>query len=279
MGMIRSMSSLALASLALFGSLSAEPLAQRSQTVTNGNIVYPPSSGFVDVLQRSEYLFQSQTKSYLQHSRALIFHAMSPYYAIQRNNTSCSLATATMILNTVRAILSHRHLDAPATQNEILEMVNDPLWDSATADEGPGVTLDQLGQLLQKMFHVYEIEGVSLEVVHVDDKSEKTRQTLHQDLMDLAHEKQETTLLALNFDDRCFISCKDNEGHISPVGAYDPHTGLALVFDVDREWTGPYWITEETLLNGLNTLDSSGQKYRGYVRIRLPSKLSECSIG
>ena len=256
--------------------LAKEPVKQpliSTETINNGNLAYPPSHAYIDLLQRSAYLFTPETKNYLQRSQALVFHAMTPYYTVQRNNTSCSLATAVMLLNGVKAIQAHTHLDTPSTQNEVLETVKDPFWDSATADDGPGVSLDEFGQLLEKMFAAYKVENVAVEVVHVEDKSEKTRQQIHNDLMSLSNEERVTTLLALNFDDRCYINSTEDVGHVSPVGGYDPHSGLVLVLDVDREWTGPYWITEETLLNGLNTLsavgDASQPKHRGYVRIRL----------
>ena len=245
-------------------------------TIKNGHTVYPPSYAFVEILQKSGYLFKPETERYLQHSYALVFHAMTPYYVVQRNNSSCSLATATMLLNTVREIQAHHHLDKPATQNEVLEMVNNPLWDVATADDGPGVAnLEQFGQFLKEMFLAYKIEGISVDVIQIKDKSEETRQLIHQDLEELENESCVTTLLALNFDDRCFINSHIEMGHISPVGGYDTEARLVLILDVDRDWTGPYWLTEETMLNGLNTIDkdenTSTSTHRGYIRLRVKS--------
>lgn len=267
---------------ALFSTIAFSAEAQTSapsgismNTIKNGNTRYPPSDAFVELLQRSAYLTKPETLHYLHHFPAIVFRAMSHYYLVQRNGTSCSLATATMILNTVRDIQSHQRLDKPATQNEVLEMVNNPLWDAATADDGPGVTLEQCGQLLKEMFAAYNIKGVSVEIVYVNDKSETMRKTIHQDLVDINNANNGTTLLALNFDDRTFINFDIDVGHISPVGGYDPVTGLVLILDVDREWTGPYWISEETMLDGMNTLnqseDLSKPTYRGYVRIRIES--------
>ena len=184
-----------------------------------------------------------------------------------------------MLLNTIRDIQFGHHLDRPATQNEVLEMVNDPVWDAATADDGPGVDLDHFGILLKEMFVAYKLQGITVEVIHVDDKSEKTRQQIHRNLLDIENGDGAVTLLALNFDDRCFINANVDVGHISPVGAYDLLTRLVLVFDVDREWTGPYWITEEMLLNGLNTVNKDVKgttpTYRGYVRICTPTSTSK----
>jgi hypothetical protein len=249
-------------------------LVTSSSTIKNGDAVFPPSYAFGQLLQKSGYLFKPETELYLHTYYALVFHAMTPYYRVQRNDCSCSLATATILLNTIQHIQSNHHVDKPVTQNEVLEMVNNPLWDAATADNGPGVaTLEQFGQFLREMFSVYKIEGVAVDVIEVKDKSEETRQHIHQDLLDLANETCVTTLLALNFDDRWFINCLDEMGHISPVGGYDPLTNHVLVLDVDRGWTGPYWITEETVLNGINTIDTDPAtlktSYRGYIRIRL----------
>jgi len=244
-------------------------------TIKNGNTAYPPSHAFIEILQRSGYLFKPETERYLQNYNALVFHAMSPYYVVQRNNSSCSLATATMLLNTIREIQSHQHVDTPATQNEVLERVKIPLWNDQTADDDqPGVdSVVQFGQFLKQMFSAYKIDGISVDVIQVKDKSEETRQRIHQDLLALSNENAITTLLALNFDDRSFINANEDSGHISPVGGYDPLTRLGLVLDVDRQWTGPYWLTEEAMVNGLNTIDTdennSLSTYRGYIRIRL----------
>jgi hypothetical protein len=252
---------------------AAEIPAISTNTIANGNLVYPPSYAFVDLLQRSAYISKPETQQYLQNSHALVFHAMSPYYIVQRNETSCSLASATMILNTVRDVQSHERLAKPATQNEVLEMVNNPLWDATTSDDGPGVTLTQFGCFLKEMFLAYKVKGVTVETIFVENKSLKTRQMIHQDLLDLANETHVTTLLALNFDNATFINANIDMGHISPVGRYDPLTKLVLILDVDREWTGPYWITEETMIKGLKTFDKteglSEPTYRGYIRIRI----------
>lgn len=243
------------------------------KTLQNGSQVYPPSYAFVELLQRSNYITKPETQQYLQTYRAPHFRTLSPYYIVQRNGTSCSLATATMILNAVREVKTQSYLANPATQNEVLEMVNDPLWDNATIDAGPGVTLEQFARFLKEMFQAYQIDGVSVEAVYVKDKSPEMRKILHQDLMDLANEDKVTTFLALDFDDRTFIGANIDMGHISPVGGYDPKTGLVLILDVDREWTGPYWISEETVLQGLNTLDITEglnePTYRGYIRVQL----------
>lgn len=246
-----------------------------STTIRNGDLAYPPSFAMIDVLQRSGYLSLPETQKYLQQYKAPLFRLLSPYYIVQRNGTSCSLATATMILNAARQSLNPNELAKPATQNEVLEMVNDPLWDAATGDEGPGVTLEQYGFFLRKMFASYGLKKVEVEVVYVQDTSEETKRKIHEDLLATANEHETKVFLALDFDDATFISIPISLGHISPVGGYDPSTKLVLILDVDREWTGPYWISEETMIKGLNTLDETEgltkPTYRGYIRITLPS--------
>lgn len=242
-------------------------------TIERGEVCYPPSHAFMEVLQRSAYLVQPQTQRYLQKSPALMFHLLSPYYTVQRNGTSCSLASATMVLNAVRELRLQRPLEKAASQNEVLEKVNDPLWLEATKDEGPGVTLEQYAVFLNKMFTAYGVGGVSVECLYVENRSEALLQQIHGDLMAVGDDKQVTTFLLLDFDDATFIQVPTTFGHISPIGAYDAENHLVLILDVDREWTGPYWITEKTLIDGLNTLDGTEgltkPTYRGYIRIRV----------
>jgi hypothetical protein len=246
------------------------------QTIQNGNSVYPPSYSFMKVLQRSGYLFHPDTQQYLQINKAPQFHLLTTYYTIQRNGTSCSLATAATILNAIRELKKGKHIDCPATQNEILEMVNDPVWDLATTDDGPGVSLEQYAQFLEKMFKAYKIDDYIVEVVHVEDKSEKTSQLLRNDLLALNNAQEVSTFLIVNFEQSMLINSQTPVGHMSPVGGYDPQRNIVLILDVDIDWTGPYWVTKEMLLNAMNTFneDEASQEpvYRGYIRITKKGK-------
>jgi hypothetical protein len=56
-------------------------------------------------------------------------------------------------------------------------------------------------------------------------------------------------------------------GHVAPVGAYDAAKNRILLFDPDRQWYEPYWISEETLLAAMATKDPVSGRARGWVQV------------
>lgn len=239
-------------------------------TIRNGSQVYPPSMAMYEVMMRSGYIGLPQTQQYLRTRPAKVYHALAPFYTVQRNSTSCSLATAAMMLNAITHI-KKGCVNRPATQNEILEMVNDPNWDIGVADEGNGVSLDELAIYLKKMFKAYKLNDINVEVRHVDDLSDAITHEFHQSL--LALEKptaNQYTFVISNYEDAILIQ-SEPVGHLSPIGGYDEKTKSVLILDVDRDYTGPYWASEDLILKGMNTLnadETSGKRiYRGYIRI------------
>jgi hypothetical protein len=58
-------------------------------------------------------------------------------------------------------------------------------------------------------------------------------------------------------------------GHLSPVAAYDAKQKRVLIFDSDRQYYEPYWVSEEVFLKGLNTKDKGADAFRGLLWIEL----------
>jgi hypothetical protein len=74
--------------------------------------------------------------------------------------------------------------------------------------------------------------------------------------------------LISNFNQKVFTD--DSEvGHFAPVGAFDPEKSRVLILDPDREYYEPYWVSVNDFIDGMNTKDSSGDQYRGYLSITL----------
>jgi len=59
-------------------------------------------------------------------------------------------------------------------------------------------------------------------------------------------------------------------GHLSPVAGYDSKEKRVLIFDSDRQYYEPYWVSEEVFLKGMNTPDKGSDAFRGLLWIRLP---------
>jgi hypothetical protein len=130
---------------------------------------------------------------------------------------------------------------------------------------GYATTLDELGEIAREAFEKYGIPVKSVEVVHTDAIDEKTKAKLHEALVE--NEKSANDFILINFNQKIYTG--DAEvGHIAPIGAYDSKNHKVLVLDPDRKWYEPYWVSEETLLMGMATKDSSTSRNRGYVWIK-----------
>jgi hypothetical protein len=213
---------------------------------------------------------------YLQTHPAPLYWALSPYYSAQRNDSSCSLAVAAMVVNAARTPTAMASDELLATQDGILAKVRDPGWAKGTAPGGDGVTLDALAGFLARALEAYGVKGAKIDVVHVPKiapratPADGARAAL---AAALAAGEQDSkagrTIVVANFLDGVLTGDGDT-GHFSPIGAYDAATRRVLVLDVDRAWYEPYWVSLDTLLQGMGTIDKDAGNTRGYLRIALP---------
>jgi hypothetical protein len=204
-------------------------------------------------------------REYLREHEAADFWALMGYYLPQRNDSSCSLASAVMVLNALRAAEALSAADEMVTQESLLRRVGSPAWTERTADGGPGVSLDQFAELLEQALGKYEIEG-RVEVAHIERDDEDALRNLREVLA--ANEASAGDFLIANFLQSEFTGDPEGAvGHMAPVAAYDAEAGRVLLFDPDRRWYEPYWVTVETLLAGMATRDAEGGSARGYLRV------------
>lgn len=211
----------------------------------------------------------SKSHDYIRRAPAPDYWALSPYYAAQMNERACSLASATMVVNAARVSKKLTSDDELATQTGLLARVKSELWNSAVGEGGKGVTLAQLGPLVEQSLKVYGFDDVTVEVVHANDKSKATAAKLRRALAE--NERSANDFIIANFVQGVFTG-DANVGHIAPIAAYDAAKRRVLVMDPDRQWYEPYWVSEKTLLEGMATLDGVSEKYRGYVWVKLGSK-------
>jgi hypothetical protein len=208
----------------------------------------------------------SKSHEYVAKHAAPDFWAMSPYYTAQQTGSACSIASVTMVVNAARSGQPLTADDELATQNSVLKKTANEAWTKAVGDHGGGVTLDQLGPDTEQALKAYGFADAHADVVHVDDLSVKTKAALHSALV--ANEKSTKDFIILNFIQGAFTGDAD-VGHIAPLAAFDAQGKRALVMDPDRDWYEPYWVSEETLLKGMNTADKTSGKNRGYVWVHL----------
>jgi hypothetical protein len=127
---------LGIASFLFFLSAIMFATVTRAEAILPKNDVERPqyATGVVSIIQSHHYI---------QQNKALLYWHINPYYLSQLTDSSCSLASATMIMN---AIKSQKKLTANelVTQDELLNKVNDNAWRIGVKQGGNGVTLDEL---------------------------------------------------------------------------------------------------------------------------------------
>jgi hypothetical protein len=209
----------------------------------------------------------SQSHEYFRKAPAPDFWALIPYYAAQMDESACSVASMTMVVNGARVGKKLTADDELVTQQAIVEKVRNKTWHKEGLKKmgGYATSLDQLGEVAREAFEKYGVPPKSVEVVHVDQIDEKTKARLHEALIE--NEKSARDFILINFNQQVYTG--DAEvGHIAPIGAYDAQNHKVLVMDPDRKWYEPYWVSEETLLMGMATKDTASNRNRGYVWIK-----------
>jgi len=207
-----------------------------------------------------------QSHQYVQQTPALTYWKVSPYYLSQRNESSCSLASATMLVNAAR---SNQTLvaDQPlATQDSLLNLVKDKTWEEGVKVDGNGVTLDQMKSFVPKALEAYGLHNFTVEVIHTQDSSGEHALKLHKALLDMENSGQ--SFIIANFNQK-FISGTMSVGHFAPLGAYDSKTKRVLIMDPDRILFEPYWVPEKRFLESMATMDEDAHKSRGYLLIKM----------
>ncbi len=208
----------------------------------------------------------SHSHQYIRDHDALTYWRISPYYISQRNETSCSLASATMVVNAARSNQPLAENEPLATQNGVLRRVKSDEWSNGVAADGQGVTLEQLSVFMAKALEAYGVHKFNIKVVHLKNDSKENQSILHTALME--SEKTGRTFIVANFNEKFFAGAT-NEGHFAPVGAYDAQTRRVLIMDPYRKLYEPYWVPEKLFLESMATLDNEARAYRGYLLVAL----------
>lgn len=207
------------------------------------------------------------SREYIRKSEAPDFWALVPYYTPQQTGSACSVASVAMVVNAARADQKLSASQTLVTQDNLLSNVGSKDWKKAVSKGGGGVTLEELGKLTRKSLESYGFKNAKVEVVHASGDAsfeEQVRKRLAK------NEKNSRNFMLANFLQSEFTGDPEGAvGHIAPVGAYDAKADRVLIFDPDRSWYEPYWVSTATFIKGMNTRDSGAKKTRGFVFIEL----------
>jgi Phytochelatin synthase len=197
---------------------------------------------------------------YLRGAEAPDFWRLVPYYSSQSTERSCSLATATMIVNAARAQLPLQAETPLATEAEVLRVTGDRHWADAVGPGGHGLTLDELATALRGALTAYHV-AAKVRSVHAEATAEG-RATWHKVLAE--NETSASDLVVVNFVQGVATGDAD-VGHAAPVGAFDDATRRVLILDPDRQWYEPYWTGEGVLYDAMERVDAQSGNARGYL--------------
>lgn len=187
---------------------------------------------------------------------------------LQQTDNSCSLACMTMLVNAARAVGVPKSAGKPLSQLDLLNRVGCGRWNSAVAPGGDGVTLDELEGLARKSLATCGISNFELDVVHVDQVTPAVRTRVRRALGEIG--RCASRFLVANFLQSAYTGAEhDTVGHFALVAGYDRDLASVLVLDPDLRDYHPYWVTEETFLDGMATHDESAGRSRGYLSVRV----------
>jgi hypothetical protein len=155
------------------------------------------------------------------------------------------------------------------TQQALLEAVGSDPWRAGVAhDDGHGVGLRQLEDLLAVGFRTHEVAPFQVEAVALAQQSGEALARFRAALR--AGEAERGQFIIANYYMAAVIGGGDY-GHFSPIGAYDTARDRVLILDVYRVEFEPYWVPAERLFEGMATINRADGEPRGYLTIRLPA--------
>lgn len=235
-----------------------------STVLTNAEPILKESTSSLYALE-VEPLHHSQRS--IQKSNTPLYRQISPFYLSQLTDSSCSLASATIIINALRSQQKMSANYPVITQDELLNRVKDEEWRFSVRQGGDGVTLEQLKRFMAKTLQAFGIDDARVEAIHLTEHSAQNARLLNKTLTE--SNNTANVFVIANFNQKFFTGGM-SVGHFSPVGAYDVSSKRVLIMDTDAELE-PYWATEERFFDSMVTQDEDAGHYRGYLVIRLKS--------
>jgi hypothetical protein len=202
---------------------------------------------------------------YLRRSRAPAFWALSPHLLQQHTVSSCSLASAAMVLNAARGLAGQNRIGDLVSEARLLDLFRDTDWPAGIAPQGGGRKLAELARHLTDALRFFGLDGWVVEERPVAGADFAAAGLLRAELA--AMESAPGRLLLANFHLDDFYCDGSTVGHFSPLGAFDTGTDRVLVLDVYKSDYEPSWAPVGHLLQAMARRCDDGQ-LRGYLVLR-----------
>jgi hypothetical protein len=209
----------------------------------------------------------SRDHAYIRNNPAPAYWALSPYLLHQHTDASCSLATATMLLNGARAMDGQAEIGQFVSEHRLLERMADPDWQrEITPPDGNGLSLVDLCDKMIRALAFYDLSGWQVEHCIVDAADDATADAFRAALT--AMETAGDRLLAGNYHLATTYGDQWDVGHFSPIGAYDAASDRVLLLDVWKADYEPSWVDLRRLLTGMVPVSTLTGTPRGYLTLR-----------
>jgi hypothetical protein len=203
--------------------------------------------------------------AYLRGAPDSAYWSIAPHLIQQATDCSCSLATAVMLLNTVRGREGHFRNAGPVSEASLLDQVGDAAWRAAVAEDGNGLSLTEFAAALERALLAYECAGSwSVGITPVTDADEAIAGLRAA----LGAMENGAGFAAANFHLDLFYGDGVDVGHFSPIGAYDSERDLVLMLDVYKKDYEPMWAPLPRLAKAMATVSRKTGEPRGYAVVR-----------
>ncbi len=208
----------------------------------------------------------SRDHAYIQKNPAPAYWALAPHLIHQHTDCSCSLATATMLLNGARSLDGVAAIGQFVSERGLLERMADPEWEKGiTPPDGGGASLAELRDKLERALGLYALTGWSVEHCIVETDDAATGEAFRRQLVAM---EQGDRLLAGNYHLATTYGDNWDIGHFSPIGAYDAASDRVLLLDVWKADYEPCWVDRMRLLRGMVPVSPLTGTPRGYLVLK-----------
>jgi hypothetical protein len=209
----------------------------------------------------------SRDHAYIRNNPAPAYWALAPHLIHQHTDSSCSLATATMLLNGIRALDGRAEIGRFVSEHNLLERMADEDWRrEITPPEGNGISLVALGEKMPRALALHGLDGWRVDVRTVSAADAATAETFRAELA--AMEAKGDRLIAGNYHLATTYGDQWDIGHFSPIGAYDAGADRVLLLDVWKADYEPCWVPLMRLLQGMTQISPLTNNARGYLVLR-----------
>jgi hypothetical protein len=202
--------------------------------------------------------------AYVRATPASPYWSLAPHSIQQHTDSSCSLATATMLVNAIRGHEGQLQIGGPVSELSLLDRLKDEVWRAAIHHEtGHGQTLTEFADAMARALASFDCAARwQIDVMPVLD-AEACLPGLRATLTAL--ENGTTGFVASNFHLDLFYGDGTDIGHFSPVGAYDTASDRVLMLDVYKKDYAPMWAPLSRLAKAMATHSVRTGEPRGYV--------------